>query len=373
MILMKTEKAIFSPDTFLFQTLLETLAQETQFLLDHDLFDEETFGPKVDEIEKVIIPHYYEHPLEELPPLIWESVFRAYRAGPACQALGDPQAALAWYRVGQHANRAGWQAGENFAESQEPAAICAALAGNVSRARELLTYAARNRASTFTEVSLAEWEKSRQYQVIWQTIGFWIFDLSWLGDWQEVLRLVEIGQDAIEKTRRAGFSKDFREPQLLIEIGNTLAACFLDPTDDGRLKARTALRADKLPDNATLTRSNMLPYLFALSQQYPEINPYDMTPCSSARHPFSIVEKNLNESDFQAALDEILEEAVRRRREFITISSVTVHLRAGGYPARRHQMDLCREVMIKNLEGDRTHFSQPFPNIIVATYRTRKG
>jgi hypothetical protein len=56
---------------------LETLSQETQFLLDHDLFDEETFGPKVDEIEKTIIPHYYEYPKEQLPPLIWESVFRA--------------------------------------------------------------------------------------------------------------------------------------------------------------------------------------------------------------------------------------------------------------------------------------------------------
>lgn len=370
---MKAEKPIFSPDTFLYQTLLETAAQETQFLLDHDLFDDKTFGPKVDEIEKVIIPHYYEYPLEELPPLIWESVFRAYHAGPACQALGDPQAALAWYQVGQHANRAGWQAGENCAESQEPAAICAALAGNVSRAEELLSYAVRNRASTFIDVPLAWWEKSRQYQVIWQTIGFWIFDLSWLGDWQEVLRLAKLGQDAVEKTRRAGYSKDFREPQLLIEIGNTLAAYFLDPTEDGRLKARAALRADKLPDNATLTRSNMLPYLFALSQKYPEINPYDMPPDSYARHPFSMVEKKLTESDFQRALDEILEEAGRRRRYFITISSVTVHLRAGGYPARRHQMDLCREVMIKNLEGDRTHFSQPFPGIIMATYPTRKG
>jgi hypothetical protein len=117
-ILLKAEKPIFSPDTFLYQTLLETAAQETQFLLDHDLFDDKTFGPKVDEIEKVIFPHYYEYPLEELPPFIWESVFRAYHAGRACQALGDPQAALAWYQVGQHADRAGWQAGENSSRFQ---------------------------------------------------------------------------------------------------------------------------------------------------------------------------------------------------------------------------------------------------------------
>jgi len=108
-VLMKAEKPLFSPDTFQYQSLLETIAQETQFLWIMIYLTRRPLDQKVDENEKVIFPHFYEYPLEQPPAINLGKRFSSYRAGPACQALGDPQAAWAW----QHANRAGWQAGVN--------------------------------------------------------------------------------------------------------------------------------------------------------------------------------------------------------------------------------------------------------------------
>jgi hypothetical protein len=153
---------------------------------------------------------------------------------------------------------------------QERAALCAALAGNTTRARDLFTWAAENRQKSREEMEAQE--RTKYYQSVWQPLGYRIYSLTWLGLWDEVIPLAEIGMRLVEKTRRAGHPKDFREPQLLILIGFKLANYFISPTDETLTEATNALVLSKIPDRNSQIRFNMLPHLLALRCKYPQLD-----------------------------------------------------------------------------------------------------
>lgn len=50
-------------------------------------------------------------------------------------------------------------------------------------------------------------------------------------------------------------------------------------------------------------------------------------------------------SDFQAALDEILELTTKEGHSFVDVKAGDLHRRVGGYPQPNHRMPVCCSVM----------------------------
>ncbi|MGE5141377.1 MAG: hypothetical protein ACM3JD_18060 [Rudaea sp.] len=264
------------------RVVAHNIEQSIPYLARPGLLDADGKSPLVDRILEQARPYFGKQ--VHLPADIELAIDFASRVGPAFEYQGEREVALKWYEIGQYA----WTGGEHFreyvgmdalqieqsmreapAEAQQPAALMAALAGNILRADELFRWAARNRQLSDEEIRFHE--ETRQYQSVWQTLGFRVGCLTWLGEWVQALRDSTIAQRMIEKTRRAGYPKDFREPQLLALIGGRIASYHLNPTPENRQGARDALSLSKIPDRDPLTRFAMLPYLFAFRRRYPEL------------------------------------------------------------------------------------------------------
>ena len=126
---------------------------------------------------------------------------------------------------------------------QEDAGICCALSGDVKNADKILKWAAENR--NIPEEEISRLEKEASPQMLWQNIGFQMSSLTWLGEWERILYLSNIGKRAVEKTRRGGYPKDFREPQVLLDIGRALATYFTSPSDESFEKV--GIKTDDIP------------------------------------------------------------------------------------------------------------------------------
>src|SRR4030042_4855925 len=228
--------------TSFFIHLREIAAKGTQELINADLYSSIKEGPDVEKIEDAVRLYLESGQHTNLPneKLGWIIDQQAIQVGTAFQGLGNLGIASLWYQIGQYGwrGKAHWYEGNILdldwddrtgpAIRQEDSAICAALANNAPRAKQLFEWIAQNRVKTDREIQ--KYEEERYYNAIWESIGFQIFALMWLGNqWSEVSRLAEIGRRAIEKTRKAGYPRDFREPQLLIEIGWRPSLYFLPP------------------------------------------------------------------------------------------------------------------------------------------------
>lgn len=356
---------LIRPASPLFAYLREKAAFETQRLMDIGLYDPLREGPNVEKIEPLLKPFLEKGEQARIPDekLEW-TVQVAGSTGPAFQGMGNFDIASLWYQIGQYR----WLGKAHFSEvdvltldlphreapasAQASSAICAALVTNTSRAQDLFTWAAQNWA--MTDLELEEQEKLRNYQWIWQNTGFRVFALSWLGKrWEEVHKLSEIGRRMVEKTRKGGFPKDFREPQLLIEIGWQLSSYFLDPNEETKQLAVDSLNLNKLPDRDAHTRQGMLPYLFALAHRYPELTPYSEADFGTRLWRPSAAQRATppTRDEFQAALEEIFGEARKKKKWYVRVSAGDLHLRVGGYPSPDHRMDLCCAVMRENMKG----------------------
>lgn len=268
------------PGSALHRYLLEEARQGTQILHENNLFDPATGGPQLAVIEAVTLPRMGQQELG-LPAEINLVVFWGLRAGVAHEALGNLLAARAWYKAGQYI----WRNEAHFNEWantpameipveerddpaiwQEMAALCAALLGDSDRATNLFTWSRQNYALSEPEM---EWlEADRGYQTVWQNLGFQVFALAWLGSWDEIIPLVERGWRLIAKTRQAGHPREFREPQILIDVAAALAGYFRQQDEQTLIAARAALRVDMLPDKNPHTRANLLPFLWSLRRRY---------------------------------------------------------------------------------------------------------
>jgi hypothetical protein len=109
----------------------------------------------------------------------------------------------------------------------------------------------------------------------------------------------------------------------------------------------------------------MLSYFFALIRKYPQLDPYPKLPSQNKCRLKIIADSDIapaTESDFQRVLDEIFDDAKRKRRYYIKVASVGLHRRVGGYPGKRHQMALCLDVMRKNIGPHDRIFRQTLEN-----------
>jgi hypothetical protein len=357
---------IIDEGTGLFYLLRETAARGTQDLINAGVYSSLEEGPDVEKIEAILKPFLDQGQHTRLPDqkLEWIVDHQAVQTATAFQALGSAEIALLWYKIGQYGWRgqAHWYAGdildldwddrEGPAFVQENPAICAALAGNIPHATQLFEWIAQNRFKTDQEIQL--YEKARAYNSIWQSLGYLVFALLCLGDrWPEVSRLSEIGRRAILKTRKAGYPKDFREPQLLIDISWHLSTYFLDPSHENKTMAVDSLRLDKMHDRENFIRMNMLKYFFTLGCRYPELNPYPLAGSQPAlwRPSAGAYDAPPNREAIQRALDEIFRQAEKQRKISVRVSSIDLHLRVGGYPRVNHRLNLCCQVMRDNLNG----------------------
>jgi 5-methylcytosine-specific restriction protein A len=366
---------IIQPNSVFYLELRRNAARYTQMFIDAGLYDFEREGPHASAIETLFASG---QPVD--PMVLWLFEQFPAGAGSAFQALGEPEIARLWYHAGQYGWLGGahWYTGdiseldearrESPAFHQLEAGICAALAGNPSRAGQLFAWAARNWEKTDQEVAF--YEKTRQFQAIWESMGYQLFALMWIGErWDEIQRLAEIGWTAVEKTRRTGQGR----PQLLIEIARSLSAYFLNSNENTRQAAVDALRVDKIRNHDPHARSGWLPYLFALGQRYPQINPYPESdfnhhlwrPSNSQRDPLP------TRSEFQAALNGVLLQAQKKNKAGVVVSSIDLHLQVGGYPGREHRMDLCCQVMREAmLQRDRitSQVLPPYPPLLEVVY-----
>ena len=368
----------------LFVYLRETAARQTQELIDAGLYDPDREGPQVDQIVERLKPAIESgQQVSSTDGPLGQILHMSLKAGAAFQGLGNMDIAALWYPIGQYVwvRKGHWYDGNLFdldwnrregpAFLQEEAAVSAALAGNAARAEQNFRWAAENR--TKTEQEIQDELKDRNYQSIWQSLGFQLFDMMWLGeDWEEIHRLAELGKQTIEKTRKAGYPRDFREPQILIEIAWHLSRYFLDPGRESREGAVSVLRLNQHPDRDTRTRVNLLPYLFTLAQRYPELSPFSETEFQQRlwRPADSRREKPPSADLFQFALDEIFWQAERKKKAGVTVSSFDLHVQVGGYPDTHHQMKCCHEVMRKNMTawGDRITGQTPGGDWLEITY-----
>jgi len=363
-------------NTVLYRDMKKAVIRNVQYLIDTDLLLPSTNGPRADEIEKVLGPYDPEDYSREIPEKIQRAVSPGLSTGVALEALGDWDSALLWYRIGRYCWRLSptWKNGdlssrpwsERFGVSgyQEFAGRCCALAGDAHNADKLLKWAAENR--NIPDETLTRLDEEGETQTIWQEIGFQISDLTWLGEWKRILYLSEFGKRAIERTRRGGYPKDFREPQLLLDIGRTLATYFTSPSDDSFENAKKILFLKNIPDRDPNTRYNLLSHLLAFTRRYPELDPYPKyLPSESGTgtpflHPSSSC--SLKREDFQQELDNILSKALKKGEQYVVVNSIDMHHRMGGYPGYDHKMDLCHEVMKANTKKADTIYGQWEPN-----------
>jgi hypothetical protein len=185
------------PGTALHRFVQEEIAQGIQKLLEVNLFDLSANVPKSDEIERRIKP-YMGRQESGLPKDLDTAVFCGLPGGTANEALGNIEEASEWYRVGQYI----WRGGSHFEkylnvdpmdlsilERESPAmwqgmaGLCAALAGNINRAKDLFSWAGENRRRSREEMEAQE--SSKNYQSVWQPLGYRIYSLTWLGYWEE--------------------------------------------------------------------------------------------------------------------------------------------------------------------------------------------
>ncbi len=258
---------------------IETVITKTSEM---GLLEKDGKSPRVEAFEEQIQP-YLRSPQTQRPIDLEILVRFAQIAGPAFEFTRDRTTALRWYQVGQYdwlgrrhfieylevpSLEIEWSVREAPALPQLNSALMAALLGNISKATDLFTWAADNFQLTAEEK--AYHEKSGYYQSIWQSIGFRIGCRIWLGRWEEARSDAVLSKRNIGKTRRAGYPRDFREPQLLASIGADLSDYFLDPTEGNCQRARDALIISKIPDRDPDTRASMIPYLLAYRKQYGE-------------------------------------------------------------------------------------------------------
>ena len=376
MIISKPHSSFVKPNTVLYRNMKARIIRNVQYLIDTDLLLPSTIGPKADEIEKTLGPYDPEDYSREIPEKIRRAVSPGLRTGVALEALGDWDSALLWYRVGRYCwrfsdnwksvdlNSEPWYRRNQVSMYQEDAGICCALAGDVKNADKLLKWAAENRNIPKEEIPSLEKEASPQ--MLWQNIGFQMSSLTWLGEWERILYMSNIGKRAVEKTRRGGYPKDFREPQLLIDIGHILATYFPSPSDESFENAKNILFLKNIPDRDPNTRFNLLSHLLVFTRRYPELDPYPKYPPSESGtgtpflHPSSSC--SLKREDFQQELDNILSKALEKGERYIVVNSIDLHHRMGGYPGSDHKMDLCQEVMKANTKEADTVYGQPEPN-----------
>jgi hypothetical protein len=375
MILQEPHTSFVKTKTVLYRDMKSLILKSVQSLIDTDLLHPDTNGPRADEIEKALGPYDPEDYSREIPEKIRRVVSPGLSTGVALEALGDWDSALLWYRAGRYCWRLSptWQYGDlssrplskriGVSMYQEGAGRCCALAGDVQNADKLLKWAAENR--NIPEEDIPSLEKEANPQTLWQEIGFQISSLAWLGEWERILYLSEIGKRAVEKTRRGGYPKDFREPQLLIDIGRDLATYFTSPSDETFENAKRALYLKNIPDRDPNTRFNLLAHLLAFTRRYPELDPYPKYPPSKSGTGTTFFNlsssSSLSGEDFQQELDRILSQAHEKGERYIEVNSIDLHHRVGGYPGYEHKMDLCHEVMKKNKKKHDTIYGEITP------------
>lgn len=357
--------------TALFIYLRERAAYWTQCLIDMGYYDLTREGPDTGKIEDAVKPFLGLEKHSELPDkkLDWLIEHGAIQAGTAFQGLGNPDIASLWYQIGQYVWRgnAPWHH-ENLTDlelyvrmgsspRQENAAICAALSGALPHAEKLFGWIVQDRTVTGAEIQY--FEEARDYYTLGTNLGYLIFALMWLGNqWEEVARLSEIGRRMIEKGKKDDFSSDFSTPKLLIGMGGPISAYFLNPNPTHREMASNVLRLDNIPHHESIQRLIMLRYLFALIHRYPEISPYPEAAFQLRMWRPSMSQRDIppTKNEIQNALDEIFSQAAQHSKWCIDVTSTDLHIRAGGYPAKNHQLKQCCEVMLENVKysGGRT-------------------
>lgn len=375
-----------STNTALYRDMRVRILRSVQNLIDTDFLHPSSNGPRADEIEKALGPYDPENNSREMSEEIEGVVLNGLSTGVALEALGDWGSALLWYRVGRYRWRRGpqsqpedisamvWKLG-GPSMYQEDAGLCCVLAGDVQNANKILRWATGNR--TLTEEEITNLVKEGNPQTLWQHIGFQISNLAWLGEWERILHLSEIGKRAVEKTRRGGYPKDFREPQLLIDIGRDLATYFTSPSEETFETAKKAVFLKNIPDRDPLTRINILPHLLALTRRYPELDPYPKSPTTRSGAETRLINygsgASLEQKNFQQELDNILVEAQKKGKFYMSVSSIDLHDRVGGYPGKEHKMPICLQVMKKNMgEHDRLLSQWKPDNYLVVKYYTKR-
>lgn len=279
-----------------FKEYLDKLLLEgTEYLRQHNWLDQSTGGPLIDQLDALVIPYLgKEDALHRPPDDVRGVIDQSNSMGTAHEALGNLQAALAWYHIGQYQ----WCSGEKafttryrkvgdtlipeeipytdglpdlmhrdaIAPSQLQSAICANRVGKHERAHQHYEWAAQN--YNFPDDEIKFHEKVRQYMVLWQSLSYRSYALLCLERWKDALSVAEQGQSYIEKDRQVPATYT---PVVLYPIIHALASYKINPSDENRRKA-----IEMLSPQSVATRNHVghlwgLFYLYNLRARHPEL------------------------------------------------------------------------------------------------------
>jgi hypothetical protein len=265
-----------------FQSFLEGIVQESQnFLEGENWLDPATGGPTVELIESLLEPlgGIDDGPV---PSNLQKAIDLGSRTGPAFETLGNIQAALDCYRLGQYQYRENTSLypsamredvvhlmmRDDAARQQLWTAVCADRIGNQKRAQQLYTWAAENR--TLTEEDFQEFLAS-QPSGIWQRLPFKAYALACLERWEEALIVVKRCQEVVDGDADAQTTESYQPPLQVLKMVQALANYKLGPTPELLQKAREVLDPQAVASRVHPSQLYSLFYLYNLRSRHPEI------------------------------------------------------------------------------------------------------
>jgi len=276
-----------------FHSFLEEVVQDSQsFLKDENWLDPATGGPAVELIEPLIEP-FLGNDKGAPPKNLWKAINLGSRTGPAFETLGNIQAALDCYRLGQYQYRENTplypsamredvvhlMMRDDAARQQLWTAVCADRIGNQERAQQLYTWAAENR--TLTEEDFQEFLNG-QPSGIWQRLPFKAYALACLEHWEEALIVAKRCQEVVNVDADAQTTESYQPPLQVLKMVLALASYKLGPTPELLKKAKEALDPQVVASRVQPSHLYSLYYLYNLRQRHPEIINSEQTKLTSA-------------------------------------------------------------------------------------------
>lgn len=272
--------------------LLERLQDSQNFLKGENWLNPDTGGPAVDLIEPLIQPFLGND--KGIPPEnLRKAIGLGSRAGPVYETLGNKQAALDCYQLGQYQYRensklypinmgkdfVGLRGRDDAAMQQLSAAIGADRIGNQERAQQLYAWVAENR--TLTEDEYQDF-LDEQPSGIWRRLPFKAYALACLENWEETLAVAEICQEVVEGDSRALTSESYQVPLQVLRMVLALVKYKLGPTPELLKIAREALDPQAVASRVHPSHLISLYYLYNLRQRHPEIIEPEQSELTSA-------------------------------------------------------------------------------------------
>jgi hypothetical protein len=265
-----------------FQSSLEKIVQDSQtFLKEENWLDPATGGPAVELIEPLIEP-FRGNDKGILPRNLQKAIDLGSSTGPAFETLGNIQAALDCYRLGQYQYRENTplypsamreetvrlMSRDDAATQQLWTAVCADRIGSQERAHQLYIWVAENRTLTEDEF---KYFLDGQPSVIWERLPFKAYALACLGKWKEALAVADRCQEVVDSDADAQTSQSYRNPLQVLRMVQALTNYKLGPTPELLQKAREALDPQAVASRVHPSHLYSLYYLNNLRSRHPEI------------------------------------------------------------------------------------------------------